>query len=139
MSSMSDYLSVALLNLIFRDTGGFDTPDFLYYALVLDLPEQDDTGSSIVEPSGGSYARVALNPTTSNYTAPTSKNTFNNATVTFPNPTGMWGTIVGVCILDALTDGNLLFWTELQPPVIISAGSPAPSFGLAQLGIRIDN
>ena len=113
-------------------------PSQIYWCLLTELCESDDTGSTIVEPVGGNYGRVADNPSTTNYTAPASKNTFNNTTVTFPNPTGNWGTIVGVACVDAGTAGNLLFWTELQPPVIISTGSPAPSFGLAQLGIRID-
>ena len=136
---MSDYLANALINLIFRNTGGFTTPSTLYYALVTQMPEQDSTGSTIVEPVGGSYARVALNPSTTNYTAPADKITFNNAVVTFPAPTGNWGTIVGVCICNAVSAGNLLFFTQLIPAVTLTNGSPAPSFGLGNLNVRIDN
>lgn len=139
MASMSDYLANALLNLMFRNTGGFTTPSQLYWCLVTQLPEQSDTGTTIVEPVGGNYGRVACNPSTTNYTAPASKNLFNNVTVTFPNPTGTWGNIVGVVLCDAGVSGNMWMWNELQPPVQIIAGSAAPSFAAAQLGIRIDN
>ena len=64
----------------------------------------------MTEPSGGSYARQATTFTVSG-TSPTMA--VNTAAVVWPIATASWGTITHVCLYDALSGGNLLFWLRL--------------------------
>jgi hypothetical protein len=43
----------------------------------------------------------------------TSGLTSNHTTITFPTATASWGTVTGVAICDALTNGNILFFGAL--------------------------
>lgn len=96
--------------------------------------------AAAVEPSGGSYARVAMtnslagmnstNGTTGSASSGTSGNVSNAATLTWPSPTGNWAASpVGIWAIgrfDALTAGNLL---EIAPDTVVrnvASGDQAP-------------
>jgi hypothetical protein len=103
-----------------------------------------------VEVSGGSYARVAVTSSLSNWagtqgsgttvaSSGTSGTTSNNNTITFPAPTANWGTITGVGIFDASTSGNLLFYGALSQSKTVNNGDAAPNFPAAALSVQVDN
>jgi hypothetical protein len=76
----------------------------LYIALSTADPGED--GSTIAEPSGNGYARVATSAST--WDAAASGAITNGAAITFPTATGSWGTITYAAMFDALTSGNFM-------------------------------
>jgi len=145
MASMSDYLENKLIDHIFRATS-YTMPATLYIALYTASPT--DTGGG-TEVTGGSYARVALNPSVSNWlstngtasgaSSGTGGTTSNNATITFPAPTANWGSITHVAITDASSAGNVLFWSALTIPKTVNNGDAAPSFAVSALSVQLDD
>jgi len=100
--------------------------------------------------SGGSYARVAITSSLSNWagtqaaasttvSSGTSGTTSNNGSVTFPVPTANWGTITSFGIFDAATGGNLLIYGTLTTSKTVNNGDAAPTFPAAALSVQIDN
>ncbi len=69
-----------------------------------------DSGSALAEPSTGSYARVAH----SAWTSAASGSLNNSGTITFPDPTGSWGTITYFALFDASTSGNIIRYGALN-------------------------
>lgn len=113
----------------------------LYVGLLTAAPS--DTGGG-TEVSGGSYARVAVNSTLANWAGTqsaasttastgTGGQTSNNASITFPAPTGNWGVASHLAIYDSPTSGNLMGWAALTNAKTINNGDPAPSFAAAAL------
>jgi hypothetical protein len=127
--AMSDYLEGALRTGLFRDGAMMTKPTTLYIALctTANAPTDASTGTTIVEPSGGSgYARVLCGPSNATWSATSATDglTDNVAEIAFPACSGTtWGEIKYVCILDAATLGNLLFWGQLSDPVTVGVGS----------------
>jgi len=130
--AMSDYLASGLLNAIFQGSA-FTFPTNLYIALTTTLAVSSDTGTKLtantgtgVEVSGGSYARVQLNPSNTNWGAASgsgAETLSNTLAITFTTATGSWGTVVGGAVCDALTNGNMLFYFSLTSPQAISTGT----------------
>jgi hypothetical protein len=91
-------------------------PANLYLGLLITMPTKND-GTSAVEVSGGSYARVQVTPaewaaiTTAGDNLTEQHST--NAAVTFPAATANWGTILGGFLADAATAGNTLEYATL--------------------------
>jgi hypothetical protein len=82
-------------------------PASLYMALLTTMPT-DNTGTSMVEVSGGGYARQQITgwaATATNGDGITEQKS-TNATITFPVASAGWGTIEGVALYDAATAGN---------------------------------
>ncbi|MEJ7685639.1 MAG: hypothetical protein WKG52_00815 [Variovorax sp.] len=108
---------------------------------------------TVVECTGGSYARVAVAASLANYagtqsagsttaSSGTTGQTSNNGVITFPTPTGQWvpagGAIWAVAIYDAATVGNLWHWAPLSAlKTSISTGDPAPTIAAGALASRI--
>lgn len=103
--------------------------------------------ASAVEPSGGSYARVAMtnslagvnstNGTTGSASSGTSGNVSNAAQLTWPSPTGNWAAspvgIWAVGRFSALTAGDLL---EICPDTVVrnvASGDQAPIIAASSL------
>lgn len=146
MSAMSDYLENKLIDHVFRGLS-FTAPAALYVALFTAAP--NDTGGG-TEVTGGSYARINLAPSFSNWagtggevtntpSAGTSGTAKNNATITFAAPTANWGTITHIAIFDAVSGGNMLWWGALTNSKTVNNGDAAPSFAVNALQIQIDN
>ena len=105
----------------------------LYVALFISRPTDAAAGTEV---SGGSYARQALDPGDSNWSAPTvDGNVRNLAAVTFPAPTANWGTVGWFGIFDRLTAGNMLWWAELTQSFTVVSGDPALSFAVDALQV----
>ena len=113
MAEMSNYLENALINVTLRNTA-YTSPTTVYVGLYTSDPGEGNTGTEV---SGGSYARTAVT-----FGAPSNGVSTNSASVTFPTATGTWGTVTHVGILDALTSGNLLYFTPLDASKSIASG-----------------
>lgn len=102
--AISTYLGNALLNHVLRNTA-YTSPGTSIY---VGLSTTQDAAAGGTEVSGGSYARVQV----STWDAPGATNgaTANTGTITFPTPTGSWGTPDSGDIWDASSAGNLLFF-----------------------------
>lgn len=146
MATMSNYLENKLIDHTLRGIP-FNAPATTYAALLAISP--DDT-NVITEVTGGSYSRVAITSNTTNWSGTqgdgttttssgTSGTTNNNTVITFNAPTGNWGTIVGVALMDAATGGNVLLHGNLSESITVNAGGPAPSFPATTFSFQIDN
>ncbi|MBT2299261.1 hypothetical protein J7E70_02180 [Variovorax paradoxus] len=105
--------------------------------------------NTVVEATGGSYARAPLAASLANYAGTqaaasttastgTGGTTSNNGVVTWPTPTGQWvpagGAVWAVAVYDQLTGGNLLQWAPVSAlKTSINTGDPAPTAAAAAL------
>jgi hypothetical protein len=139
MSAKTDYLENKWIDHIFRGTA-YTAPTVLAIGLLTAAASDAGGGTEV---TGGSYARVSLNPSATNW-----KNTQNSGTgvssgtggatsnavaITFPAPTANWGTATHFGIWDATTGGNLLYQAALTTPRVIASGNPAPNFPIGSL------
>ena len=136
MSSMSDYLENKLIDHLFRGVA-FTAPATLYFGLLTAAPSDSGGGTEV---TGGSYARVAVTPNSTNF-----RNTQNSGTgassgtggvtgnltaITFPTPSASWGAVTHFGVYDASSAGNLICWAALAAPKNVNNGDPAPSFAI---------
>lgn len=86
-----------------------------------------ETGSLAGEPSGGSYARVAL---ASKLTATVLATGLmvSSALIQFPSPSAAWGTVAHWGVCDAASAGNVLLYGPLTNTWAVNAAGIAPSF-----------
>lgn len=121
MSAMSDYLENKMVDQLFRGQTA-PTTSTLYVALLSAAPSDSGGGTEL---TGGSYARVAVTSSLTNWagtqsagsttaSSGTGGQTSNNIAITFPTPTATWGTATHFGIYDASTGGNLLFHGQLS-------------------------
>jgi hypothetical protein len=73
------------------------------------------SGTGYTEPTGGSYARVAIVNNKSSFSTAASGSLTNSTTLTFAESTASWGTITYVIITDSPTTsaGNVLYYEAL--------------------------
>lgn len=119
MSSFSDYLELELLDHVFG-AAAYTAPATLYFALYTSAPS--DTGGG-TEVSGSNYSRVGVTNNATNFPAASSGSKSNGTVITFPTPSGSWGTVTHMCILDASTAGNLLGWAPLTASQVVASGN----------------
>lgn len=120
MSAFSDYLENKVLDHLLGAVA-YTAPATVYFALYSAAPS--DTGGG-TEVGGGGYTRVAVTNNATNWPAAASGTKRNASTITFPEATATWGTIVAIGILDAATAGNLLFWTTITSRSVVSGDIP---------------
>lgn len=113
MSEMSNYLENSLINAILRNTS-YTSPTTVYVGLYTTNPGEGNTGTEV---SGGSYARKSAT-----FGAPSDGVATNSAAVEFDQATASWGTVSHVGLLDAITSGNLLFYTDITTSKTIESG-----------------
>lgn len=113
MSEMSNYLENGLLNAVLRNTS-YTSPATVYVGLYTSDPGEGNTGTEV---SGGSYARKSAT-----FGSPSNGVCTNSAAVEFDQATASWGTISHVALLDAITSGNLLFYTDITTSKTIESG-----------------
>lgn len=140
MSAMSDYLENKLVDHLFRATA-YTAPATLYVALYTAAPSDAGGGTEV---TGNAYARASVtsavgawystNGATTGASSGTGGVTSNVAAITFPTPTGSWGTVTHFGILDASTAGNLMMWGALTVSQTINTGNTV-SFASGQLQI----
>nr|DAO66522.1 MAG TPA: hypothetical protein [Caudoviricetes sp.] len=83
-------------------------PKKLYLGLSSTAPNAD--GENVTEPTGGNYARVELK----NLGEPTNGVIKNTGTLSFPRSSSAWGQVTHYTVYDALVNGNLLQYGELE-------------------------
>lgn len=106
MGSKTDYLELKTLdhNL---GTSAFTMPANVYIGLYTASPT--DTGSQSNEVSGSNYAREAIT-----FDAAAAGVTQNVLLIQFDTPSGSWGTVSHWGLFDALTTGNMLYWSAFD-------------------------
>ena len=111
MSGFVDYAEDKLLDHVLGDTE-WDTDDTktLYLALSTTVPT--DAGGNVTEPVGNNYSRPSVAST--KWTTSSGGSTTTNDPISFPNPSGSWGAIIGFCLYDAVTSGNPIFWGTIS-------------------------
>ena len=129
VGEVSNYLADKWLDLMFRDQA-FAAPD-TYVGLCTATVADDDTGSTITEPSGGSYARVQVNPnggSSPTWDAAVSGDPSyvdNGADIEFAAATSNWGTLTSVTVCDAAAVGNLLMYDNVMTDQSVDDGDTA--------------
>lgn len=93
--------------------------------------------SGLTEVSGGSYARVLIERSSTGWpTLALSSGDFQalSKLLTFPAPTASWGTVTGAFLTDVSsgTSGLLLAIYHFSTGQAVASGDPAPALYLAQ-------
>lgn len=143
MSAASDFLENMIVDWVFRARTP-SKPTALWIALATAVFVDAGGGTEI---TGGSYARVNLAPsdtnwfgthgTTSGNSSGTSGATSNAVVITFPTPTADWGVVIGWGIFDASSGGNLLLRGALSVPRTILFGDLAPTFPASAFVVNV--
>lgn len=147
MYGTSNYLEEKLLKHVFLNTN-YIIPTKIAVALTKTPVQPNQTGSTINEINSPEYSRVEISTpenssTRWDYNANNHKTDLgpvrNKLNITFPTPTGDWGMISGIAILDSSItgQGNVLFFKELDPPRMIYAGETV-KFNPGNFGISIE-
>lgn len=121
-SEMSQALIHNLLNLAFRNVA-YAKPD-TYVGVAIATLSNTTTGSTVTEPSGGSYARVQVNPNGGSapaWSLAASRALASGAVVDMPTATAGWGTVYASFIASALTGGDILFFDNGTADQAVSA------------------
>ena len=117
MGNISTYLANKLLDHIFGNAS-YSMPT-IYIALSTSAP--GDTGSTITEPVGNNYSRIATSAATWN--DGNARSLTNNSAITFLESSGSWGTITHYALFDASSGGNFLGWGSLDTARTIGSGT----------------
>jgi hypothetical protein len=131
--SKSNYLEDRTIQATFR-SGTPTKPTVLGVALFTAAPSDSGGGTEV---SGGSYARVDVPPSDSNWAATSGSNglTSNLSDITYAAPTANWGTVTHFAVFDATTGGNMLYHGALTASKVINSGDAAPVFSTGALTI----
>lgn len=118
MAAKTDYLENKTLDHIL---GGPDyaRPATVYFALFTSAPTDAGGGTEV---AGNGYARAAVTNNATNFPAAAGGVKSNGTAVTFAQATGSQGTVVAVGVFDALSGGNMLYWTPLAAGKTIQNG-----------------
>ncbi len=103
-TGLADYAANKTLDFMFNGSA-FPQPT-IYIALATAVIGDTTTGTTLADPNGNNYARKVF----SDWSTSSAGTLQNNTSVDFAIPSGTWGTISSAAVLDALTDGNLLFY-----------------------------
>lgn len=134
----SNYLSNKLIDEFFR-AQTYNWPATTYNALYTASPGNADSGTEV---ASGSYARVGIASSTTNWSGTqgagttaassgTSGLSSNNVAITWAVPTADWGVVTSHGVRDASSGGNLLLWGDFASPRSILNGGAAPSYAPA--------
>jgi hypothetical protein len=127
MGSKSDYLENRVLDHFLGATAS-SAPATVYVALYTTTVNDASTGTTPspgVEVTGGSYARKDVTNNATNWPAASGGSKSNGTAITFVTATASWGTVVAFAILDALTNGNILYWGAVSPSKAVGSGDTA--------------
>lgn len=109
--AVSNYLANISLDFAFRNQA-FSPPQ-TFVGLTTATIADTNTGSTVTEVSGGSYARQRVYPNGGSSPAWSTVSggaLSNGAAINFPTPSASWGTVTSMFIADAVSAGNLLFY-----------------------------
>lgn len=123
-SGKSNYYISKVLNALWSATAP-SLPATLYMGLWTSALTAASTGATAGETTYGSYARVAVTANTTNFPLSVGGSAVQNATaITFPANTSGTPTITYFAVLDAATNGNLLYWGSITGTVIGVGDTP---------------
>lgn len=108
---MFNYLVHKLLDLTFKGTA-YTSPT-IHMALCTDSTIPVDAATTFTEVSGNNYSRKEFSGT-SHWAAASGGATSNSDAATFATPSGSWGTVYSVMLVDAASSGNLLFKLDIE-------------------------
>ena len=137
--SFANKLETDILDEVFGATD-YTAVATIYVGLSTAAPADD--ASTIAEPSGNGYARVAMINNTA-YWRPAvdgAGTKQNSATLTFPEASGSWGTITHVALWNNVTSTgvvNLMAWGALGTSKAVTTGD-TPRFQTDSLTISLD-
>lgn len=133
--SMSDYLETHVIDHCIGRTS-FTMPAAIYIALCTTIPTDASTGTTIVEANYTTYARFAVSPVSTYFGAASSPGgtSANIAAITFAAVTAGSSVIVGIAICDALTLGNMLYWSDVTSKTVDTSNTP-PTIAIGALTI----
>ena len=126
----------AWANHVFR-TSSYSKPSGLWIALCTAATSDSSTGSTITEPSGGGYTRYSTGaPADATWTKASStiNAVANAAAISWTASGGNYGTITHVAIVDASSNGNVLFHGALTASKTINDGD---TFTIAIGGLTV--
>ena len=110
---MSNYLANAIVNATVRGQS-YTTPATTYLALFLSDPTKNATGTEV---SGASYSRVPIT-----MSEPVNGTSANPSDIEFATASTNWGLVTHVAIYDAISGGNMLYFTVLDDDKNIESG-----------------
>lgn len=128
MAGFSDYLENEILDHVFG-VGSYTAPS-IYVALYTAAPSDSGGGTEV---SGNNYSRVLH----SSWATASGGATSNSGAITFPTPSGAWGTVTHFGLFDASTSGNLLGWGALSTSKSPTSGDTV-SFADGALDVTLD-
>lgn len=134
MAGFIDTLEQQLLDHVLND-GTYTPPANWFVALSTTTPTE--AGGNFTEPSGNAYARVstaAADWAAATGTAPATKANAN--AITFPTPSGSWGSITHFGLFSASSGGTVQIWGALTTPKTIGSGDPT-SFAAGALVVKL--
>lgn len=120
IGTLSTYLENKLINHLLRNTA-YTPPAGVWVALYTIAPSDTRPGTEVSTVNTG-YTRIRIGAGSSISITVSGNSATNYSKIEFPESTGTWGTIVGVAIMDASSDGNILFWGQTNNQVTISTG-----------------
>lgn len=120
MGSFSDFLENEILDHAFGNAA-WSAPATLYIGL--STTTITDAGGNITQPSGNNYSRVAVTNNATNFPVASGGSKSNGTEITFPTPSGSWGTVTDFFISDAASGGNTLAYGALSASQTVSAGN----------------
>jgi hypothetical protein len=129
--SASNYLEEKLGSLLLRTQTAWKPSAIAISLHTADPTDVTATAAANECANSGSYARVAVTQSDSNWNAPTTDGVFSNINdITFPSPTGSWGIVTHFGIWDSATygGGSLLASGALGTSKTINDGDAAPTF-----------
>jgi len=113
--------------------GAYTPPSHIFVAL--STADPGESGGTIAEPSGGSYARKSTDP--ADWDAAVSGALDNANAITFSEATASWGNITHFALYDHATAGNMLAHGALTAAKTIDNGDTA-SFAAGDLDVSLD-
>jgi len=122
-TGLSTYAANAMLDRMFRNQAFTVSANYLGVATA--TLSDTTTGSTVTEPSGNNYSRLAINA--SGGAQPSwgaaSGNTVVNANAwVMPTPSGSWSTVVAGFVADASTAGNILLYDNGVTDQAVASG-----------------
>jgi hypothetical protein len=126
--AFTDFLENELLDHAFRNAS-YTPATTVYVGLTTDTPT-DSTGGT--EVSTNNYGRTAVT-----FSAASNGAITNSGTVTFPVPSGSWGTVTHFELWDASSAGNRLAWAALSASRTPGSGDTV-QFAAGDLDVTLD-
>lgn len=140
--SLTDYAENRIVDALMRGQS-LGAPATWYVGLLTSACSDSSAGTEV---SGGSYARVAVTASLTQWagtqsagstsaSSGTGGQTSNNAAITFPAPTAPWGSVTHFALYDSPSGGNQWVCQSLTTSKTVNNGDAAPSFSAGALTV----